>query len=76
MKEIYLAMDRDGVVFGYNQFPVLGEFTGKWKSVTPNRDTWYSPIEIAHYFGIDVTKFPLTHETPIKIRAVWEVVND
>ena len=76
MKEIYLAMDKDGFVFGYNQFPVLGEFTGKWKSVTHDRDTWYSPIEIAHYFGIDVTKFPLAHETPIKIRAVWEQINE
>ena len=70
MKEIYLAMDKDGKVFGFEIMPVLSN-NGYWLSEFGS----ISPFKIAEY-GIDVTAFPLTHETPIKIRAKWEVCDD
>ena len=70
MKEIYLAMDRNLRVFGFEVKPVLSN-NGYWLSEFGS----LSLFKLAK-MGIDVTKFPLTHETPIKIRAVWEVINE
>lgn len=71
MKEIYLAMDDCGDVWGYSNMPCRG--VGEW--IADGGTIWRSETLLINY-GIDVTKFPLTHEKPIKIRAVWEVVND
>ena len=69
MKEIYLAMDWNNLVFGYSNAPVLEN--GTWGLSVGS--VWHSGTLLTK-FGIDVTKFPISHETPIKIRAVWEVV--
>lgn len=71
MKEIYLAMDDDGDVWGYSNMPCRG--VGEW--IADGGTIWRSETLLIN-FGIDVTKFPIKHETPIKIRAVWEVVNE
>lgn len=70
MREIYLAMDRDNAIFGFENMPV--NEGGTWMTDMGNV---YPPRALVA-LGIDVTKFPLTHETPIKIRAKWEVVNE
>ena len=71
MKEIYLAMDANGKVFGYSDMPTLDRHGAWWYK----QNAQYNAIDLEK-LGIDVTAFPLTHETPIKIRAKWEVVND
>ena len=71
MKEIYLAMDANGLVFGYSCMPVIDSFGAWWHK----NDAQYG-IKDLESLGIDVTKFPLKHETPIKIRAVWEQINE
>ncbi len=71
MKEIYLAMDKDGVVFGYGDMPVVDSFGAWWHK----KDAQYG-IKDLENLGIDVTKFTIQHETPIKIRAVWEVCDE
>ena len=75
MKEIYLAMDRNGTIYGYDEMPEFNSTTGEWipKKVM---DAWINITMLMDYYGIDVAKFPITHETPIKIRAVWEVVSE
>lgn len=71
MKEIYLAMEKNGLIFGYTYQPRLDD-----------NELWCADGNMifskAHMYaiGIDVTKFPLTQEQPIKIRAVWEQIND
>lgn len=72
MKELYLAMDRNNAVFGYSNLPCRGRLSGVWYEDTGKT---YPPSALLK-LGIDVTKFPITHETPIKIRAVWEVINE
>ena len=72
MKEIYLAMDKSGDIWGYSKKPIYDYESSQWVAHS-NGTTLFRP-EMFEHFGIDVTKFPLTHETPIKIRAVWEVV--
>jgi hypothetical protein len=73
MKEIYLAMDSNKVVFGFDNEPFLRD--GYWAR---SRGNVYNREELLSYFGIDITiiQFVTSHETPIKIRAVWEVIND
>lgn len=66
MKEIYLAMDISGAVFRFNTMPTIEG--GVWKSTSERCE--FVP-DILKEFGI--SKDRLTHETPIKIRAVWEV---
>ena len=67
MKEIYLAMDATGAVFSFKEMPTL--FDGVWKGVKAEY-----VIDMFKEFGISKDK--LTHEQPIKIRAVWEQIND
>ncbi len=71
MKEIYLAMDVDKEVYGFDTMPTLKD-DGMW---WVNKGNSYDHYELMEK-NIDVTKFPLTRETPIKIRAVWEQVNE
>lgn len=72
MKEIYLAMDKDGQVMGFSALPMLGE-GGTW--FCPEIGVWYN-MNTLNFLGIDVTKFQLTHSKPIKIRAIWEQINE
>lgn len=74
MKEIYLAMDWNNAVFGFDNMPIMPVIeNGVWMS---NDGKGNYPPSALLKLGIDITKFPLTHETPIKIRAVWEQIND
>lgn len=70
MKEIYLAMDGNNAVFGYDNMPVSENHT--WM---PNMGNVYPPTALRN-LGIDVTAFPITHEKPLKIRAKWEVCDE
>jgi hypothetical protein len=70
--EIYLAMDKSGRIYGFDQMPVFNTNIDEWRPASI-KDWWYSPGNLSA-MGIDVTKFQITYETPIKIRAVWEVV--
>jgi len=74
MKELYLAKDPNGKVYGFDKLPVFNTNVNEWRPKS-TKDWWYNPEKLAE-MNIDVTKFPLTHETPIKIRAVWEVINE
>lgn len=72
MKEIYLAMDKDDRVYGYHDLPILHHT--EWLPQNQKGSSgWLSTFDLIA-LGIDITKFPLTHEKPIKIRATWEVV--
>lgn len=71
MKEIYLAMDEGGRICGFEAMPYLRHGSWYWQSDT----SWYDADELIE-LGVNVVAFPLTHETPIKIRAVWEQIND
>ena len=68
MKELYLAKDWNNAVFGFDNIPINKNHT--WM---PSEGKIYSRAMLLK-LGIDITKFPIQHETPIKIRAVWEVV--
>ena len=73
MKELYLAKDRNGDINGYHaSVPKLDG--GMWFP-TDNSGSFLCAYELMQ-LGIDVTKFSIKHETPIKIRAVWEVCDD
>ena len=73
MKEIYLAKDRNGDINGYHSS--MPRLDGKEWFPTDGSCNFLCAHELMQ-MGIDVTKFQLTHEQPIKIRAKWEVVSD
>lgn len=73
MKEVYLAMDKDGRVFGYHSMPKLNTTTGEWIA-SKIMDGCINTHILMNRYGIDATEYRYTHETPIKLRAVWEEV--
>lgn len=69
MKIFYLAKDKDGDVWGYSNPPVFKE--GTWWDFG---NDIYNDTDMMG-FGLDVTKFDIDWETPIKVRpTAWEEV--
>lgn len=71
MKELYLAMDDDGLIYGFDHMPILRD--GSWGNSVLG-SPWYNLAELYRFGLRNIEEFKLKHETPIKIRAVWEVI--
>lgn len=72
MKDIILTKDfNGGAISGFTFTPHV--INGCYVCGNPGN---YYTLERLTSLGIDVTKFPVTPETPIRIRQIWEQVHE
>lgn len=73
IKELYLAKDTDGKIFGYQSYPVWreNECEGFW--LAPDDDNPFYPDQLLFLFGDKIKSIEVTENLPVKIMFNAEV---
>lgn len=67
---IHLAKDLSGYVWGFDKEPFIEG--GRW-CARYGGDCWSSK-ELLNDFNIDIEKFNIQHEKPLKVKMYWKVL--
>lgn len=70
IKELYLAKDRDGKIYGYQSYPLVSD-DGYY--FTQDDDNPFYPDQLLFLFGDKIKSIEVTEKIPVKIMFNAEI---